>query len=118
MKTKRHALLIGLASLALSLALAADNPAVKKDLANCRANGCSYRGGAKAGLQYVAIQLVDTQVRFAFRRALDDLIVNRFGIFGRVTGAERPADFTSKPGDKRAFTVWKPTKSEAPTERK
>jgi uncharacterized protein (TIGR03067 family) len=33
-------------------------------------------------------------------------------------GAERPADFTSKPGDKRTTTVWKRAASAVPTNQK
>jgi uncharacterized protein (TIGR03067 family) len=33
-------------------------------------------------------------------------------------GAERPTDYTSKPGDKRTSTVWKRAKATAPAEQK
>ena len=33
-------------------------------------------------------------------------------------GAERPTDFTSKPGDKHTATVWKRAKAAAPAETK
>ena len=88
MKTLPTAFLIGLSAVAMSTALAEDTEATKKDLAQLQGEWSMVSGSADGN----AI------------------------CFGSP-GAERPADFTSKPGDGRTLSVWKRKKTTDPVQK-
>jgi uncharacterized protein (TIGR03067 family) len=155
MKTMQITFLIGLATVAISPAWAADDQAVQKDLARLQGEWSMVSGSADGqsmpdemrkqmkrvckgdettttmgGQMFIKAKItldpskkpktIDYQMTDGFTKGK-----TQFGIyevdgdtfkscFGKP-GAERPADFTSKPGDGRTLSVWKREKQAAPT---
>jgi len=152
MKT-RFALLIGLATAAISVARAEDNEAVKKDLARLQGEWSMVSGSADgqsmpeemlkqmkrvckgdestttmAGQVFMKAKItidpskkpktIDYEMTEGFTKGKKQLGIyeldgDRFKSCFGAAGAERPTDFTSKPGDRRTLSVWKCEKSSA-----
>ena len=158
MKTIRITFLIGLATVALLSALADDNQAVKKDLAQLQgewsmvsgtADGYPIPDGmlpnskrvckgdeltATVGGQLVMkaritidptqkpktidYQVIDGPTKGKKHLGIYEVEGDTMKSCFAAPGAERPADFISKLGDKRTSTVWKHAKAATPTEKK
>ncbi len=147
-------LLIGLATTTHPPAWAAENGAVKKDLAQLQGEWSMVSGSADgqpmpaemrkqmkrickgdetttmmAGQLYFKAKIIidpstkpkiiDYQMTEGFTKGHKQLGIYEVegdtfkSCFGKP-GAERPGDFTSKPGDGRTFSVWKREKRAAP----
>ena len=147
MKTTRIAFLIGLATVSISSAWAAENEAIKKDLTQLQGEWTMVSGSADgqpmpdemrkqmkrickgdetttmmAGQIYFKAKItidpskqpktIDYQMTEGFTKGQKQLGIYEVdgdtfkSCFGKP-GGERPADFTSKPGDGRTLSVWK-----------
>jgi uncharacterized protein (TIGR03067 family) len=154
MNTMRITFLIGLAAVTISSAWAADDRAVKKDLAQLQGEWSMVSGSADgqpmpeemlkqmkrvckgdettttmAGQVYIKAKItidpskkpktIDYQMTDGFTKGKTQLGIYEVdgetfkSCFGKP-GAERPADFTSKPGDGRTLSVWKRAKPAVP----
>ena len=154
MKTIRNAFLIGLTCVAISLAAAEDNPAVKKDMDQLQGEWSMVSGSADGqpmpeetrkqmkrvckgdettttmgGQMFLKAKItldpskkpktIDYQMTDGFTKGKKQLGIYEVdgdtfkSCFGKPD-AERPTDFTSKPGDGRTLSVWKREKSAAP----
>ena len=154
MKT-RFALLIGMATAAISVAWAEDNEAVKKDLAQLQGEWSMASGSADGqpmpeeirkqmkrvckgdeatttmnGQVFMKAKItidpskkpktIDYEMTEGFTKGKKQLGIyeldgDTFKSCFAAAGAERPTDFTSKPGDRRTVSVWKREKATAST---
>ena len=154
MKTVRRVILIGLAAVTAAPVWAAENEAVKKDLAQLQGEWSMVSGSAdgqpvpdvmvkqmkrvckgdettttRAGQLFFKAKItidpskkpktIDYQMTDGFTKGQKQLGIYEVegdtfrSCFGKP-GAERPTDFTSKPGDGRTLSVWKRNKQATP----
>ena len=154
MKAIRSVILIGLAAMASAPAWAAENEAVKKDLAQLQGEWSMVSGSAdgeslpdvmvkrmkrvckgdettttRAGQLFFKAKItidpskkpktIDYQMTDGFTKGQKQLGIYEVegdtfrSCFGKP-GAERPTDFTSKPGDGRTLSEWKRNKQATP----
>src|SRR6266478_5473059 len=153
MKTMRTTLIIALAAVAISLAWAEENQAVKQDLAKLQGEWTMVSGSADGqpmpddmlkqmkrvckgdettttmgGQMFIKAKItidpskkpktIDYQMTDGFTKGKKQLGIYEVdgdtfkSCFGKPD-AERPTDFTSKPGDGRTLSVWKREKPAA-----
>jgi uncharacterized protein (TIGR03067 family) len=154
MKTMPMTFLIGLAAITISSAWAANDQAVKKDLAQLQGEWSMVSGSADGqpmpdemrkqmkrvckgdettttmgGQMFIKAKItidpskkpktIDYQMTDGVTKGKTQLGIYEVdghtfkSCFGKP-GAERPTDFTSKPGDGRTLSVWKREKQAAP----
>lgn len=147
MNTIRNAFLIGLICVAIALAAAEDDPAIKKDMDQlqgewsmvsgtadgqpmpedmrkqmkrvCKGDEITVTSGgqmfikAKVSIdpskkpKTIDYEMIDGFTKGKKQLGIYELDGDMFKSCFGAPGAERPLDFTSKPGDKRTSSVWK-----------